>query len=140
MHWIIIGVVSLYVLLAVLKSKQRNQSSEILDRFKDKMVLKAAQSANFFGQESKGVAQMRGNGVLLLTKEEIFFEMLVPKKELHIPISNISDIETPKSFLGKSKFMPLLKVKFKNDQGESDAAAWLVRDLAGWKEAIEKCK
>lgn len=141
MVWIIVGVVVvLYFVLAALKKSQQNQSAEILDKFKDKKVLKSAQSANFFGQQSQGMAQMRGNGALILTDNELYFQMLMPKKELHIPISSISQVETPKSFLGKSKFMPLLKVEYKDDKGQTDAAAWLVKDLSAWKEAIEKLK
>ncbi len=64
--------------------------------------------------------------------------MWVPKRELHIPISCISEVETPKSHLKKTKFIPLLKVKFKNDSGQADSAAWLVKNLSRWKEAIEK--
>lgn len=47
-------------------------------------------------------------------------------------------IETPKSHLGKTKFRHLLKVVFKNEKGEIDSAAWLLKNIHHWKGSLEK--
>jgi len=111
--------------------------NEIMEKFKDKKILAEFSSANFFGQESKGSKQIRGNGVLVLTNKEFFFEMWHPKTILQIPISSIQRVETPKKHLGKTKFRSLLKVIFENDKRETDSAAWLINHLQQWKESIE---
>ena len=54
--------------------------NEVMEKFKDETVLGAFGSANFFGQESLGLGQVRGNGVLVLTEKELYFEMWSPKK------------------------------------------------------------
>ena len=64
--------------------------------------------------------------------------MLLPKKEINIPLRDIVKIETPKSHLHKTKFKPLLKIIFKNDLGELDSVAWLIKDVFQWKENLEK--
>ncbi|MBU1043087.1 MAG: hypothetical protein KJ915_01660 [Candidatus Omnitrophica bacterium] len=92
----------------------------------------------FFGQESLGMAQIRGNGVLVLTDEELFFKMWAPAKELSIKLSDIIGLEMPKSFLSKTKFKPLLKIMFKNQKKQPDAAAWLVGNLSDWHKSIQK--
>ena len=51
-----------------------------MEKFKDEKVLGAFGSENFFGQESLGLGQIRGNGVLVLTEKELYFEMWHPKK------------------------------------------------------------
>lgn len=93
---------------------------------------KIDRAANFFGQQSRGVMQVRGNGTLILTDTELIFELWVPKRVYHIPLQTIRSVENPKSFLGKSRFTPLLKVVFVDDQGVEDAIAWQVRDLNDW--------
>lgn len=136
---IILGLVLLWIIVfAVAKKFQAKRAKEVLDKSKGKDVLGVSSSANFFGQESLGVTQLRGNGVLVLTNEELYFEMWLPKREFHIPISSIVDIETPKSHLGKTKFRPLLKVVFKNEKGEIDSVAWLLRNVPHWKEGLKK--
>ncbi|NDJ51565.1 MAG: hypothetical protein GYB68_00600 [Chloroflexi bacterium] len=95
-------------------------------------------SANFFGQESLGMAQVRGNGTLVLTNSELFFEKWAPHTEYHIPLRQITQIETVPSFLGKGTSAgPLLKVVYQDDRGGSDAIAWLLRDVEGFKRQIE---
>lgn len=89
-------------------------------------------AASFFGQESRGGTQMRGNGTLILTDAELIFEMWVPNTEFRIPLHSIHSLENPTAFLGKSRFSPLLKVVYTNAQGSTDAMAWQVSDLSGW--------
>jgi hypothetical protein len=116
----------------------KKRTREIEDQFVGKNVLLTSRGANFFGQDSKRVPQMRGNGVLILTDKEIFFGMWTPKKELKIPIVAIKSVENPKSFHGKSVFRKLLKITFENDEGDMDAAAWYVKDLDSWTRDLEQ--
>ncbi len=109
-----------------------------MDKFKDKNIILSANDANFFGQQSRKSTQVRGNGVLILTAEELYFEMWHPKKILQIPINSVLKIEITKSFLHKSVFRKLLKVVFTNQEGEEDAAAWWVTSLDKWIEELKK--
>lgn|GEM_PF-2357576 len=92
--------------------------------------------ANFFGQKSLGMAQVRGNGIFCITEDEIYFRMLMPSRAFRFPIKNVKSVETVKSFLGKTKFVPLLKVNFVNEQGEPDSVAFLLRNMSAAQEAI----
>ena len=114
----------------------RKRINEIYEKYKNKDILIADDMANFFGLETLGVWKVRGNGVLLLTHEELFFGMWKPKRELKIPVKSIIEITNPKSHMHRSVFRPLLKVTFKNEKGETDSAAWYVRDLQKWNEIL----
>ena len=70
--------------------------------------------SNFSGLESEGVWKIRGNGLLLLTEEELFFGMWKPKKDLSISVKFIIKVSNPKSNLHRSVFKPLLKITFKD--------------------------
>ena len=124
----------------MVKKLFQKRISEIMDKFKDKNIILLTNDANFFGQQSHKSTQVRGNGVLILTAEELYFEMWRPKKILQIPISSVLKIEITKSFMHKSVFRKLLKVVFTNQEGEEDAAAWWVTSLEKWIEELESVK
>ncbi|RJP31637.1 MAG: hypothetical protein C4536_07550 [Actinobacteria bacterium] len=94
------------------------------------------EDCNFFGRQSSGYKQWRGNGVLALTDRGIHFRMFIPRKELFVPLDSIRDISQPRSFLGKSKMKSLLRVDFTGEEGRDDACAWLVPSLQWWSEAV----
>lgn len=86
-------------------------------------------NVNFFGQKSLGVAQLRGNGTLVVTDELVHFQRWVSPAEFQISRSQIQSIETPRSFLGKTQGVQLLQINYLNEHGEADAMAWRVPDL-----------
>lgn len=48
--------------------------------------------------------------------------MLLPKREILILLDNVTAVETPVSFPGKTRGMKLLKVAFRNSTGVTDSA------------------
>lgn len=122
----------------MLKKFFRKRINEIHEKYNDKSVLLIDDISNFFGLESSGVWKVRGNGVLLLTEEELFFGMWKPNKELLIQIKSIIEITNPKSHMHRSVFKPLLKLTFTNENGESNSAAWYVRRLDDWNNVLNK--
>lgn len=115
-------------------ARQREQS--MLERFPNARLI--VPGANFFGQQSKGATQLRGNGTLVITDTQVVFEGWMPRREFIIPISRITGIETPNSFLGKTVFTPVLKVVYHNEAGQEDAMAWFVQDLSTVKSQLEQ--
>jgi hypothetical protein len=124
--------------LVVLRNMARQKEASARARYPNARQIDRA--ASFFGQESRGAAQMRGNGTLILTSSDLIFEMWVVNKEFRIPLQSIQSLENPSSFLGKSRFTPLLKVVYTNEQGTTDAMAWQVPDLSGWMRHINEAR
>lgn len=107
----------------------------IQQRWKPSSILMS--NANSFGQESLGVKQVRGNGVIVLTNSELYFEMLMPKKSWTIPVSSIQAVENPTSHLTKTRGVALLKVIFQNQQGATDSIAWQMHDVPTWTKTLQ---
>ena len=122
----------------MLKRIFKKRINEIYTKYKSKNVLITDDIANFFGLESLGLWKIRGNGVLLLTEEELFYGMWKPKREFSIPLNSIIKVTNPKSHMHKSVFRPLIKVIFKNESGNLDSAAWYVRNLDHWNEILNQ--
>ena len=111
-------------------------AAEVRAELGDSEIVAIDESANCFGLESKGVTQIRGNGCLAATKDEVLFVMWIPRREIRIPRAWITSVERAKSHLTKSVGRPLLKVGYTNDQGQPDSVAWLVRDLPMWEAVL----
>jgi hypothetical protein len=110
----------------------KRRTSKILEKYQYREILKQEIGANFFGQESLGLKQIRGNGVLLLLAGELIFEMWFPRRTFTIFLADIRSIERAKKHLRKNILRPLLKVVFLNNNGQTDSMAWWVRDVDDW--------
>lgn len=108
----------------------------IFDKFDRAEIIGATTRANSFGVKSKGGAQVRGNGALVLTRDELYFVRAAPREEYIIPINSIRKVFMPKVFNGKSVFVPLLCVDYDTEYGE-DSIAWALKHADKWKDAIE---
>lgn len=130
---IVFGLVSLILRRVAQRSREAAHQQYPGARLVDSGTL-------FFGQQSRGAGQMRGNGTLIVTDSDIIFQQWVANREFRIPLTTIQSIENPSSFLGKSQGVSLLQINFLNDNGEADAMAWRVRDLGGVQRVIEEAR
>lgn len=127
----------------MIKKRVEKRAKEISEKFKLKniKIIGASSFVNFFGKESLGLRQIRGMGNLFLIggpENVLFFEMWKPKREVFIPIREITGYEITKWHLKKTKGRPLLKVLFTNEKGEADSVAWLLSNLDEWKGFMDK--
>lgn len=94
-------------------------------------VVRSDSSASFFGLSSRGLAQVRGNGVLALARDGLWFRLLLPRREFEVPLADVIEVDSPRSHLGRTVGRRLLRVRFRTAGGE-DSIAWCVADLDGW--------
>ena len=115
----------------------REQGRAVLSaRYPAADVVRSETMALSFGLQSKGAMQMRGNGVLALTRNELYFSMYVGGFALAVPLQTIVAVTLVRSHLGKTQGVRLLHVRFTVD-GLEDAIAWRVPSLEVWVESVE---
>ncbi|MCY3410753.1 MAG: hypothetical protein INQ03_03860 [Candidatus Heimdallarchaeota archaeon] len=107
----------------------KKRSRAILEQFMGRELLAIHNGANFYGLQSK--KSVRGNGILILMKDELYFGMWWPKRSYSIPISNILTVSKTRVFRGKTMFRDLLKIEFRNDE-DPDTIVFLVKDIDLW--------
>ena len=129
---------TLVVVLARLMARRAfRQAAELADRsLAGQERLREEPLANFLGVGSRGARQIRGAGMLVLTRDALEFFQAMTLDRVSIPRAALVEVSTPRSFLGKSLAVPLLRVDYALADGSRDSAAWFVRDLAGWCEAL----
>lgn len=100
-----------------------------------RIFLQGPTGINFSGLESKGLAQIRGNGFMALTDQDLRITRAVPAAEWRIPHRQIKGVTLQSSFLGKRRGMKVLVIAFEQ-AGQPDRIGIYVRNSATWLEAI----
>ena len=88
------------------------------------------------GLQSRGRGQVRGNGRLVLTPDELRVCQWIPQRETTIALAAVTSIGKERTWLGKWVGSKLLCVRWRTPDGSEDAMAWQVRDLDGWLAAL----
>ena len=120
----------------ILKRLRRRAAEDVRTRLGAENIFVIDERANSFGIESKGVAQIRGNGCLAASDDELMFLMWLPRRELVIPRELVTGVDRVRSHLGKTIGRDLLKVSFTNSEGNPDSIAWYVSDIEAWESAL----
>lgn len=87
--------------------------------------------AQSFGIRSKGAGQLRGAGYLALFDDELVFIQAIATNHVRAKLSDIVNVTTPRSFLGKTQGAKLLAVEWRTGDG-TDQVALRVPDLDAW--------
>jgi hypothetical protein len=140
-RWIVLGILGVLIFIGILARivlgwVRSSLVARIHASYRPDQILLEEYRANFFGRESAGVFQVRGNGALVLTANHLHFFMLVPKTEICIAISSIRDMTVTKQHLYKVTPFDLLKVVY-SENGQLDSIAWYLSQPAMWKQRIE---
>ncbi len=127
----------LFLFFTVFWDKMQVGGTErIQERFPTEEIIISETTANFFGLESRGSWQIRGNGVLVLTPNELWFSRFIKRDDITIPIQSIQEVRLVDSHLGKRILgRKLIYVQFQTPRGK-DSIAWLVADPETWKMKI----
>ncbi len=131
MHLLIIsGLLSVTVAILFFRSLKASALKRLHSRREDEAIL-FCKSANFSGFSSLGFKQIRGNGLLALYEDELVFEMLLPAKEVVVPVAAIKHIDTVKTHAGRGLMYPQLHIIYENND-KTEGVAWAVKHLEEW--------
>ena len=131
---IIVGIVVIFFVF--LKRKQDEVEASFQKRFSGKKIQFMDKYALYVARQSDGYSHFRGNGYLVLTEDELYFERQLDRKIIIIPIGAIVRVERTRRLGGQSPGKMMLKVVFEKQDGEQDAIAWKVKKLDQWIEEI----
>ena len=79
---------------------------------------------------------IRGNGVLVLNPNKLWFSRFIKRDDITIPVNTIQDVRLVDFHLAKRILgRKLIYVQFQTSGGK-DSVAWLVADPERWKMKI----
>ncbi len=131
-------IVAVALLLALIMIPIRRRAHRLRDTLRSELGEGVLRMDNVqgFGLQSAGKTQVRGNGWLSLTADELVFLQWVPQRDTRIRRADIVSVETPRSWLGKTNGSKLLCVRWRTPDGPEDAMAWYARELDAWLAAL----
>ncbi|WP_341346660.1 hypothetical protein [Paenibacillus sp. FSL H3-0469] len=105
----------------------------------EQTIILSDRLANFYGRSTQGQGQIRGNGWLLLIKDDLRWEMYLPARSLVIPLNSILSVDTTPAHLGKTGKAGQLLLRITYTDGEQEeCAAWKVDQTQQWVSSINK--
>jgi hypothetical protein len=138
MKWIVmfLAVVVIVIFFRYLRKKQNELEENFQRRFTGKKIRFMDKCAVFRAQESHGYSQSQGMGYLVLTDDELYFERTFLRKVLPIPTTSITKVGETKRLGGQNPGKPMLKIEFKDNEGNKDSIALTVKELSKWQNEI----
>lgn len=133
---VVIGTV--FATKAAVRRAAASSAGAIDREFDRDQIQRKDPMANYFGLESKGGKQVRGNGALVLTADDLWFRRIGASEALRVPRGSITGTSVVRSHAGKTVGRPLVRVAFDGPNGP-DAAAWYVADAEAWASALRPC-
>ena len=133
---IAIGVSAIIWFFVFLKKKQDELEINFQKRFSGKTIRHLDKCAVLRAQESHGYSQSEGKGYFVLTDDELYFEMVLLNRAISIDVASIIKVGKTNRLLGVNPGRPMLKVEYKDRNGNNDSIALSVNELELWKKAI----
>jgi len=93
--------------------------------------VRRSMAATCLGLESAGTGQVKGTGTLVLTNDEVAFAQWRPDRLIRVPRSAIAEVDTTRSYLGKTMNADMLRIRW-TAEGNPDTVAFFVRELDPW--------
>ena len=93
--------------------------------------VRRSMAATCLGVESAGAGQVKGTGTLVLTDAEVAFAQWRPDRLIRVPRSAIAEVDTTRSYLGKTMNADMLRIRW-TDKGNPDTVAFFIRELDPW--------
>jgi hypothetical protein len=93
--------------------------------------VRRSMAATCLGVESAGAGQVKGTGTLVLTDAEVAFAQWRPDRLIRVPRSAIAEVDTTRSYLGKTLNADMLRIRW-TAQGNPDTVAFFIRELDPW--------
>lgn len=137
----IFGIISvLYGLFAVMlgiwKVLLESLEDKMLKKHFGKILLLSIRGAIYKGSLSEGICRRPASGVLILFKEGLCFQSLIPGISLWISMEQISAAMLQEQFLEINQEAPITVIKYNKNPQESDFAGWRIPQINGFIEAV----
>jgi hypothetical protein len=140
MFWVVAGsaiamTIALWLIIAARKSARAGAMYQVQREFRNVEIIASSDRVEFRGLDRSWDGQWRGEGVLLLTDDCLYFRLTDRKMDLSVPVSRIEQVETAAedaSFLRRGQ----IQVAYRAFDDQLRTATWSLKDPRKWRELI----
>jgi len=134
--------VPLIVLFFIRLRRNQDEIQALIEaKFGGKNMIVRDPMAYLVAQQSRGYSQNQGNGNLILTEDELFFAMTMPKTVISIPRKNVGEVKRVSRMCAQQRLgQVILKIQYTDDLGREDALGLKLKDMDRWETEIGKMR
>ena len=114
------------------------ETRRIRKRFREDEILLSSFGVQYYGVESEQGSPLKSTGVLVLTKDGIFYRAKFANRIVQIPGDKISSITAVDTFKGKNMYQKIVSINFVNEKGVRDRAGFRIPYPERWSKAISR--
>ncbi len=135
--WLSFAILFLGIIFFMAVVRQR-ESKRIMEKFNSDDIIITSFGVNYFGLESEKGGPLRSSGALVLLKNGLYYRARYRKKELFIKKGTITYIGVSDVHKRKPLYQNVVVIKFVNDDGNEEKAAFRMPYPNQWIMAISK--
>ena len=133
---IALAVCAIVWFFVYLKKRQDRLEANFQKAFAGKKIRHLDKHAVLKAQKSRGYSQVQGMGYLVLTDDELTFEMQLLDNTITMSTDAIQRVGKTKRLLGVGHVLWMLLIEYKDNHGQADAIALRVKNLEAWQAEI----
>ncbi len=137
---VLLGVSLLVWLFIFLKRRQDAAEARFAERFSDQPTRRIEKHAHFRAQLSHGYSQASGQCYLVLTDEMLHVDMTLIDRRIDIPLQDITDISEVWRLKGVSPARKMLRIDYRDHEGNADAIAFTLPERERWIEDLKRAR
>jgi hypothetical protein len=139
--WVVAGsviamTIALWLIIAARKSARAGAMYQVKREFRNVEFIASSDRVEFCGLDRSWDGQWRGEGVLLLTDDSLYFRLTDRNMDLSVPVSRIEQVETTaeekKCFVRRGQ----IRVAYRAFDDQLRTATWQLRDPKKWRDLI----
>ncbi len=133
---LVVGAVLAPTLVVGFARRRTRAGGRIVEDLLGDDVVLLDERARCYGLASLPSPQISGPGALALGAEVLLFVQPAPRCEVWVGRERIVEVDARRAHLGAAAVDAMLWVRWRSDDGGSDAAAFAVDDLPRWLDAL----
>jgi hypothetical protein len=140
MFWVVAGSViamsiALWLIIAARKSARAGAMYQVKRHFRDVEIIASSDRVEFCGLDRSWDGQWKGEGVLLLTDDGLYFRLTDRNMDLSVPVSRIEQVETAAEDEGSLR-RGQIRVAYRAFDDQLRTATWRLKNPRKWRELI----
>jgi hypothetical protein len=139
--WVVVGsvvamAIALWLVIAARRSARTGAVYQVQRQFHNVKILASCDRVEFRGLDRAWDGQWKGQGILVLTDDCLYFRLDDREMDLSVPISRIERVDLAGEEESAAQRRRQMRVAYRAFDDQPRVATWILKDAKGWKDLI----